>query len=65
MVQQNIRETINKNNDIIEKSFTLGTFVLNEEAMLAQQQNAQLRQQCSHEFVDGFCVWCDVPEELV
>lgn len=64
MVQQNIREVIDSNNEKIEKLITPGTFILNKEILHLQEQNTQLRAQCKHEFIDGFCKWCDTPEEL-
>lgn len=64
-IEQNIKDIITANNKKIEELITPGTFVLNKEIVRLQEQNAQLRAQCKHEFENGFCKWCGIPEELV
>jgi hypothetical protein len=63
MIQQNIKDIIDKNNQKIEELLTPGTFILNQEIYHLQQENASLRAQCKHEFINGFCKWCGLPEE--
>lgn len=63
-VQENIRFTINENNKKIEELMNPGIFVLNKEIERLTEENAALRENCHHEFVNGVCKWCDLPEEL-
>jgi hypothetical protein len=63
MIQQNIKDIIDKNNQKIEELLTPETFILNQEIYHLQQKNALLRAQCKHEFTNGFCKWCGLPEE--
>lgn len=63
-VQENIRYIITKNTKKIEELVTPGTFVLNKEVEKLVHENTLLRENCKHEFVNGVCKWCDLPEEL-
>lgn len=56
-----IREQINKNNELIKAKLT--SFVLTDEIKEIMALNAKLRRQCPHQFKEGFCIFCDEFEE--
>lgn len=64
-VQENIKNAIEKNNEKIEKLLENShlTFTLNKEISELMDKNAALRENCKHEFEDGFCIWCGTSEE--
>ena len=65
MYQRDIRSEIDKYYEIIDKSLTPGEFMLNVKVMEINEQIDLLREQCEHEFKDGICIYCDLPEEFV
>lgn len=58
-----IKELIDRNNALIEKIMTPNVFTLNNTVADLLQENAELQKQCTHEFEDGYCVYCYKEEE--
>lgn len=63
MTQLEIKETIDKNNKLIEQLINPSQFTLNNSVRELLNQNAELQKQCKHSFVDGFCEYCYLMEE--
>ena len=59
MTNQEIRAKINSNNKEIEESMSVVHFTLNKRINELLEENHHLRQQCKHEFKDGYCIYCD------
>ena len=53
------------NNLLIEESFTPEFFTLNQVVAKLLNENAELREQCPHEFENGICKWCGLKEEEI
>lgn len=53
-----IKEQIDKNNQIIEAAMSPNKFTLNNTIAALLQENSKLQQQCEHEFEEGFCIYC-------
>ena len=58
-----IKELIDRNNALIEKIMTPNVFTLNNTVADLLQENAELQKKCTHEFEDGYCVYCYKEEE--
>lgn len=58
-----IKEQIDRNNALIEKIMTPNVFTLNNTVADLLQENAELQKKCTHEFEDGYCVYCYKEEE--
>ena len=58
-----IKEQIDRNNKLIEQFLTPNQFVLNNTVAQLLKENAQLQQQCQHEFEEGYCIYCYKSEE--
>lgn len=58
-----IRRKIDENNRRIETLLRPDIFVLNREIRSLMEDNKNLQAQCSHDFVDGICVYCDLEEK--
>lgn len=64
MTQQEIKETIDKNNRRIEAIFNPTVFMLDEEIKELLEINENLRKQCNHEYdSNGMCIYCYEKEE--
>lgn len=59
---QQIRARIDENNAKIRAA--LNKFVLTDEINQLMQDNEEMRAICQHNFVNGWCQYCDIPEEL-
>ena len=46
------------NNKMIETLLSPNKFTLNNKIAELLKENEQLQQQCEHEFIDGYCLWC-------
>ena len=57
-----IRKRIDENNLKIQRA--LNKFVLTDEINKLMKDNQVLRFICEHEFVDGICKYCDLPEDF-
>lgn len=62
MTPQEIREQIDKNNEAIQKFLEPDLFTLNNVVAALLEENRELQRQCPHNFVDGFCEYCDMEE---
>lgn len=58
-----IKEQIDRNNALIEKIMTPNVFTLNNTVADLLQENAELQKKCTHEFEDGYCIYCYKEEE--
>lgn len=58
-----IKEQIDRNNGLIEQFLAPNQFVLNNTVAQLLKENAQLQQQCQHEFEEGYCIYCYKSEE--
>lgn len=63
MTNQEIKSKIDENNKIIESLLKPGQFVLNEQISDLLKQNESLRAECTHQFENGYCVFCGTKEE--
>ena len=62
MTNSEIRAKIDENNDKMTKA--LRQFILTDEVKKLLEENTKLREQCKHNFVNGMCEYCDMPEEF-
>lgn len=53
-----IKEQIDSNNKLIEELMRPNTFTLNNTISKLLKENADLQNQCQHDFEEGFCVYC-------
>lgn len=58
MTNFEIKEKIDANNRKIEELLNPNEFVLNNTIKNLLAENDALQEQCNHEFVDGFCIYC-------
>lgn len=61
MTNQEIRFKINENNEKMTKA--LKQFILTDEVKKLLEENTELRMQCHHNFINGICEYCDMPED--
>ena len=62
MLPEEIRKGID-NNYLKMNDISISTFVLDPEMAHIQREIDNLQAQCTHEFVNGICKWCDKSEE--
>lgn len=53
-----IKNRIEQNNRLIEQLLTPNQFTLNNSVKNLLKENEELQKQCSHEFEDGYCIYC-------
>ena len=58
MTQLEIKNRIDANNKVIETLFTPNVFTLNNTVAVLLKENDELRSQCQHSYVDGYCEYC-------
>lgn len=58
LVGLDIKEKIDKNNEIIQSLFTPNFFTLNNTVAKLLEENEKLQRKCPHEFRDGYCIYC-------
>lgn len=58
MTNLEIHQRIDNNNKIIQSLFTPNSFVLNNTIKDLIKENEDLQKQCTHEYVNGYCVYC-------
>lgn len=63
LTQEEIYQKICENNELIERLVTPNYFTLNNSVAALLEENAKLQEQCTHEFIDGYCKWCFKEEE--
>lgn len=64
MNQNEIKEKIDYNNQLIEDILTPNFFTLNNTVAKLLKENEQLQKQCKHEFEDGYCIYCYSMEDI-
>ena len=62
MTNLEIKQKIDENNKIIETLLNPSTFTLNNVIKELLIENDQLQAQCAHNFVDGYCEYCQKEE---
>ena len=62
MTNYEIRAKITENNKKLDEA--LRQFILTDEVKKLLEENAKLREQCNHNFVNGICEYCDMPKEF-
>ena len=63
MIQQDIRMAIDDYYEKIDSASKNGLFILNDKIIAYNEEIDKLREVCLHEFEEGICKWCDMPEE--
>ena len=58
MTQEEIKEKIENNNNLIKKLMEPNTFVLNNTIYTLLEENKKLQSICNHTFEDGYCIYC-------
>ena len=53
-----IKQKIDLNNKLIEQLFTPNQYTLNNTVRELLVENEALQNQCPHEFIDGYCIYC-------
>lgn len=62
MTNLEIKQKIDENNKIIETLLNPSTFTLNNVVKELLIENDHLQAQCTHNFVDGYCEYCQKEE---
>lgn len=62
MTNLQIKEEIDRNNELIKQLIDPSQFTLNNAVRDLLSRNAELQKQCKHSFVDGFCEYCYIME---
>lgn len=63
MTNLEIKQQIDRNNDLIKQLLDPSAFVLNNTIKQLLEENDSLQKQCTHSFVDGYCEYCYKEEE--
>ena len=58
MTNLEIHNKIDANNKIIESVFSPNIFTLNNTVKDLLKENEELQKQCTHEFQEGYCIYC-------
>ncbi len=58
-----IRKTIDFNNQRMVEMMQPNIFTLNNSVAQLLAENKQLQDICTHEFEEGYCIYCDKMEE--
>lgn len=53
-----IKNKIDENNKMIEKCLSPNQFTLNNTVAQLLQENKKLQNKCTHNFENGFCIYC-------
>lgn len=64
MTNEEIRAKIDSNNKEIEEAMSTVRFTLDKRINALLEENFNLRQQCKHEFKDGYCIYCDAIQPI-
>lgn len=62
MTNLEIKQKIDTNNQVIETLLSPSEFTLNNTIRDLLKENDELQQQCTHNFVDGYCEYCYLEE---
>lgn len=58
MTNLEIKQQIDANNKAIKDLLTPNQFILNNTIRDLVESNKKLQQQCTHNFIDGYCEYC-------
>lgn len=62
MTSVEIRKQIDENNKIIADVMKPNQFILNSVVRDLLKANESLQAQCTHQYEDGYCIFCDKEE---
>ena len=62
MTNQEIKDKITFNRKKIDELLDPSVFILQSEVMKLMEENEELQELCSHEFVGGVCIYCGIEE---
>lgn len=63
MTNPEIKKAIDERYALIEEKVSVEQFVLNKEVEKLASEITELQHECTHKFVDGYCVYCYKAEE--
>jgi len=63
MTNPEIKKAIDERYALVEEKVSTEQFTLNKEVEKFMLEISELQHQCTHEFVDGYCVYCYKAEE--
>ena len=63
MTQEEIKEKVENNNNLIKKLMEPNTFVLNNTIYTLLEENKKLQSICNHIFENGYCIYCQKSKE--
>ena len=63
LTNKEIQERIAKNDKTIQEELDPVSFILNEKIQALLEDNKRLRLECTHEFKDGYCIYCGMAEK--
>lgn len=58
-----IKEQIDLNNNLIEQALSPNLWTLNNTVANLLKENERLQDECTHQYEEGFCVFCYKSEE--
>lgn len=58
-----IRQKIDLNNKMMKDLMSPDAFTLNNVVADLIAENRELQKKCKHDFIDGFCIYCDISED--
>ena len=62
MTNVEIRRQVDSNNRIMADAMKPNQFILNSVVRDLLKENELLQAQCTHEYQDGYCIYCDKEE---
>ena len=63
MHPQDIRMAIDNYYNELDEALIINNFILNKNIEIINEKIDELRENCEHQFKEGICVYCDLPEE--
>ena len=58
MTNLEIKQEIDKRNELIREILSPNVFTLNNTVLKLQKEIEEFQSKCSHNFVDGYCEYC-------
>lgn len=58
-----IKKQIDLNNELIEQALSPNLWTLNNTVANLLKENERLQKECTHQFEEGFCIFCYKSEE--
>jgi hypothetical protein len=63
MHPQDIRMAIDNYYNELDEALIVNNFILNKNIEIINEKIDELRENCEHQFKEGICIYCDLPEE--